>query len=71
MQFFLIEQQSGRICDANSAASLMYGYDHEELIRLKKLIYQMNPKRQNRQPLIRSRGFRSGTIDIKKEGFFQ
>lgn len=39
----MIEQQTGRICDANRTASLLYGYEYDELIRLKNTDLSAEP----------------------------
>ncbi len=41
---FLIEKETGRILDANPAASHIYGYSHEEFLRLKNIDVSAEPE---------------------------
>jgi PAS domain S-box-containing protein len=45
---FLIDNQSGRILQANSAASSLYGYSHAELLAMRNLDLSSEPEQTNR-----------------------
>jgi PAS domain S-box-containing protein len=42
---FLIEKETGRILDANPAASQIYGYAHEEFLRLRNMDISAEPEK--------------------------
>ena len=45
---FLIDQQTGSIIDVNPAASLTYGYDHDEFIRMNAVEVSVEPEQTAR-----------------------
>jgi PAS domain S-box-containing protein len=45
---FLIDNQSGRILQANSAASALYGFSHAELLAMRNLDLSSEPEQTNR-----------------------
>ena len=42
---FLIDKETGQILDANPAASLIYGYEHEEFLRLRNTDISAEPEK--------------------------
>ena len=42
---FLIEKETGQILDANPAASLIYGYSHEEFLQLRNMDISAEPEK--------------------------
>lgn len=54
--FFLIDQETGRIIDANPAASRVYGYDHAELLTLKNTDLSYEPEK-TKQATRKTRSF--------------